>query len=41
MIANKTDLAEERVISTEQGKKKAVECDVHFMEASAATGDGI
>jgi len=38
LIGNKVDLEEKRQISTEEGKKKAVELKALFMETSAKNG---
>lgn len=41
LVGNKTDLIDERVISTEQGKQYARQKDVTFYETSAKTGENI
>ena len=38
LVGNKTDLAEKRQVSTEDGEKKAKELNVMFIETSAKTG---
>ena len=38
LVGNKTDLAEKRQVSTEEGEKKAKELNVMFIETSAKTG---
>ncbi|KAI1301552.1 GTP-binding protein Rheb -like protein [Halotydeus destructor] len=35
LVGNKTDLANERVVSTEEGKKLAAQMNAHFVEVSA------
>lgn len=37
-MGNKTDLADRRQVSTEEGEQKAQELDVLFMETSAKAG---
>lgn len=37
-MGNKTDLADKRQVSTEEGEQKAQELDVMFMETSAKAG---
>lgn len=37
-MGNKTDLADRRQVSTEEGEQKAQELDVMFMETSAKAG---
>jgi GTPase KRas protein len=41
IVGNKKDLANQRVISTEDGQALATEFGVAFQETSALTGDGI
>ena len=38
LVGNKTDLADKRQVSTEEGEQKAQELDVMFMETSAKAG---
>lgn len=38
LVANKSDLTDRKVISTEQGKKLASDYDMQFIEASAKSG---
>ena len=38
LVGNKTDLADRRQVSTEEGEHKAQELDVLFMETSAKAG---
>ncbi|KAK0419961.1 hypothetical protein QR680_014428 [Steinernema hermaphroditum] len=38
LVANKTDLVDKRVVSTEEGQNKAKELDVTFIETSGKTG---
>lgn len=41
LVGNKTDLADKREVSTEEGEKKAKELDVMFIETSAKAGYNI
>ena len=41
MLGNKTDLEENRVIQTDEGKHKADQHNMMFIESSAKTGDNI
>ena len=41
MVANKIDLADRRVVTTEEGEIKAKEMDVMFIETSAKAGTNI
>jgi GTPase SAR1 family protein len=41
MVGNKTDLANARMISTEQGKSYAQKNGISFMEASALSGSQV
>eukprot|EP01129_Flabellula_baltica_P007806 TRINITY_DN3050_c0_g1_i1.p1 TRINITY_DN3050_c0_g1~~TRINITY_DN3050_c0_g1_i1.p1 ORF type:complete len:211 (+),score=45.24 TRINITY_DN3050_c0_g1_i1:49-681(+) len=41
LVGNKTDLEENRVIPTEQGRQKAEDMGMMFIESSAKTGDNI
>ena len=41
LIGNKSDLEDERKVSTEAGKKLAAEFNMHFLETSAKTGTKI
>ncbi|CAK69196.1 unnamed protein product (macronuclear) [Paramecium tetraurelia] len=41
IVANKIDVLNERVISTEEGANLAKECDAHFIEVSAKTGNNV
>ena len=41
MVANKIDLADRRVVTTEEGEIKAKEMDVMFIETSAKAGMNI
>ena len=38
LVANKTDLADKRQVSTEEGEAKAKECGIMFIETSAKAG---
>ena len=38
LVGNKTDLADKRQVSTEDGEQKAVELNVMFIETSAKAG---
>uniref|UniRef100_A0A8C7Z3V5 small monomeric GTPase n=1 Tax=Oryzias sinensis TaxID=183150 RepID=A0A8C7Z3V5_9TELE len=41
LLGNKSDMAAERVVKTEEGEKLAKECGIPFMETSAKTGVNI
>eukprot|EP00928_Gymnodinium_smaydae_P061460 TRINITY_DN45526_c0_g1_i1.p1 TRINITY_DN45526_c0_g1~~TRINITY_DN45526_c0_g1_i1.p1 ORF type:complete len:215 (+),score=53.79 TRINITY_DN45526_c0_g1_i1:103-747(+) len=41
LVGNKTDLADRRQVSTEEGEEKAKENNVHFIETSAKSGKEI
>ena len=41
LVGNKTDLAQQRVVSTEQGKAYADERGITFLEASALTASNV
>lgn len=41
LIANKSDMGEERKVSTERGEKLAKKHGIPFMECSAKTGDNV
>jgi Ras-related protein Rab-8A len=41
LVGNKSDMADRRVISTEQGQKLADELGIPFIEASAKTNDNV
>ncbi len=41
LVGNKTDLADERQVSTEDGERKANQLNVMFFETSAKTGDNV
>ena len=41
LVANKIDLQDERVVNTENGKKKAEDLGLYYFECSALTGDGV
>ena len=41
IIGNKTDLASERVITTQQGQKFATDNEMDFYETSALTGENV
>eukprot|EP01017_Pseudomicrothorax_dubius_P012094 TRINITY_DN1475_c0_g1_i2.p2 TRINITY_DN1475_c0_g1~~TRINITY_DN1475_c0_g1_i2.p2 ORF type:complete len:134 (-),score=47.99 TRINITY_DN1475_c0_g1_i2:225-626(-) len=41
LVANKKDLADQRVVSVEEGKALAAEFSIPFLESSALTGEGI
>ena len=41
LVGNKIDLNKERVITNQEGKKKAEELEMHFTEVSAKDGDNI
>jgi Ras-related protein Rab-6A len=41
LVGNKTDLAEKRQVSTEEGEEKAKELDAMFIETSAKAGFNI
>merc|ERR1712130_596295 len=38
LVANKTDLSDRRIIPCDDGKKKAEEHNIHYVESSAKTG---
>ena len=41
LVGNKTDLAQQRAVSTEQGKAYATERGITFLEASALTSSNV
>ena len=41
LVGNKKDLEEKRMISTDEGKKFAEDNNIHFIEVSAKTGEGV
>ena len=41
LVGNKTDLAQARVVSTEQGKSFAAQRGITFLEASALTASNV
>lgn len=41
LLANKIDLADQRVVPTEEGFEKATDFEIPFYETSALTGEGV
>ncbi len=41
LVGNKTDLADKRQVSTEEGEQKAKELNVMFIETSAKAGHNV
>lgn len=41
LVGNKVDISDKRAVTTEEGKGKAADLNLHFIEASAKTGESI